>query len=340
MSKFQGVKSFLVDVTSPRERRLGEQFAFGHRETIIHSLNLDAHTFFLGTLQHGWIDNTFGANRPRVFGKNGKPYVDLVWSRRGFEEMRKAGRKSVFPIGAPWAYLIKNIERRSAISPIKNGNQTKTFTYFPSHSHHGWETAIHANSVFFDANEYKRRICLYWLDYLKVDLRKSLEESGWEVVCAGFRGSSGNEIPWEDVGGRSTFLLNLWTILDSSDLIICDDVASAFWYSLAIRKPTILARTQSYFNTWNSSDLRNPVRYVQDNKSILNRYGISYNFDGSPLNTRGELTELGRFELGWECTEDLDYRSRIIDRYSTIDDRIPEKYVENFREKFSELIKR
>ena len=53
MKQIQQVKRFLGDVTKPRERILCEQFAFGAREALIHSLSLDKQTFFLATIQPG-----------------------------------------------------------------------------------------------------------------------------------------------------------------------------------------------------------------------------------------------------------------------------------------------
>jgi len=333
----QKIKSFLADISSPRERRLGEQFAFGARETIIHSLNVDDQTFFLGTLQHGWIDNTFDTNRPPIFDYRGKPYVDLVWSARGQKEMKNAGRKASLCIGAPWSHLARRIEENNSSALLKEKNQGKVVTYFPSKSHHGWESFIDTKLELLDLDKCRYRVCLYWLDYLNNDLRKDFERRGFEVVCAGFRGSSGNEIPWADLGGRSVFLINLWKIIAESSSIIVDDVSSAFWYALSLNKPTSVLKRSTYYNTWNSSDLRNPNLFVQENDKILNRYGIRNSFDGSPLNSKGELTELARAELGWEFAGNSGEDFERIRNYLIIDSRIPKKYLENYREKFSNL---
>lgn len=334
MTKFQKLKTLASDITSPRERKLSEQFAFGAREALIFSLGLDTQTLFLAGIQHGYLPNSLAISRPKIYNNWGRLYVDLVWNSRGYEDLRSCGRAAV-PIGAPWAHLANRISKDLKGKPEIQVGQV---CYFPAHSYHGWETKIDLNVRKLIKNGQKVIVCLYWLDFLNKDLVDSLKNQGFEVVCAGFRGSSGNEIPWADVGNRSTFLLNLWGFISRSEVIICDEVSSALWYSLSLGKPTMVLNKISHFKMWSTSDLKNPQKISQDNEKLLMQNGIKYDFDLRFLNSKGELTELAQRELGWEYVQGVNRLRSILHKYCVKEIRLPEEYVDSFRKKYQQIL--
>ena len=163
------ISRFVSDLIRPLERKLNEQFVFGHREVVIHSLNLHPQSFFLATLQHGWIDITSARNRPLVYSRKGMSYIDYVWSERARLELKNIKRSKVFVLGSPFAHLSHQFFSSEKLRLNRKFELFENVVYFPSHSHHGWESDIEVRFSKLKEISKSINVCLYWLDFLKED---------------------------------------------------------------------------------------------------------------------------------------------------------------------------
>jgi hypothetical protein len=336
-SPISNLRKAVAEMSSPKERILNEQFAFGAREALSHALKLHPKSLFLGPIQHGWIDDKFHLSRPKILNNRGRVFTDFVWSERAQIELRKVGRRSVTQLGSPFAHLAVAANIQDTSPEVDVSKKEPLVTYFPNHSHHGWEAGFDTSLHFLKSFSRNTVVCLYWLDFINSDIRDHILNSGHNVACSGFRGSSGYEIPWANIGGRVNFLLNLYALIDKSDVVICDEVSSTFWYALSLGKSTMVLKKNTQYKTWNTSDLRHPVTHIKDSEAILRNFAIPYSFDMTLLNTRGELTALARRELGWEIALNPSELNLKLGTHYIIDDRLPARYVESFSQKFDAL---
>jgi len=133
-----------------------------------------------GYLQHGW--NIGDGMAPDHSFVPGAPL--FVWSARVQRRAWSLGRRQVYAIGSPWAYLL-------ALTPPSPDVVREGTIYYPFH---GWE----GQHVVGDHDGLIRRIqrvedgpvtiCLYWQEYRSRRLRRTYERAGFRVICHGFRG--------------------------------------------------------------------------------------------------------------------------------------------------------
>ncbi|BCJ74032.1 hypothetical protein CS0771_35760 [Catellatospora sp. IY07-71] len=132
-----------------------------------------------GYLQHGWNIGDGWELHARIEGHD--PL--LVWSEQTRRRAWSLGRRNVFVLGAPWAYLLR-------MAPEKPAARAGTVFY----PFHGWEKqevlgdhrrlvdtirAVETEPV---------TICLHWNEYTAPRVRDVYERAGFEVVCHGRRG--------------------------------------------------------------------------------------------------------------------------------------------------------
>ena len=109
----------------------------------------------------------------------------FLWSERTRRRAWSLGRRQVYAVGAPWAYLL-------AMEPELGSVAERAGTIW--YPFHGWE----GQHVIGDHDgliaEIRRTepgpvtVCLYWQEYRSVPVRRSYERAGFRVICHGYRG--------------------------------------------------------------------------------------------------------------------------------------------------------
>jgi hypothetical protein len=139
-----------------------------------------------GYLQHGW--NIGDGMAPDHEFVPGTPL--LVWSERTRRRAWSLGRRHVFTVGAPWAYLV-------AMEPEQETAEREGTIFYPFH---GWE----GQHVQGDHDALIDRIravepgpvtvCLYWQEFRDRRVRQRYQRAGFRVICHGYRGGW-----WKDI---------------------------------------------------------------------------------------------------------------------------------------------
>ena len=292
----------------PQEIQLSEQFNFGHREILVATNCLDHSTLFRTTLQHGWIEGKGSEKslRNRMFQK----IPQLVWSERIKNLLIHEGSNKVHVIGSPWSHLLNScsIDPReiAKFNQSKVSNSAPKVLYIPSHSSHGLGFNYHLPSSellsFTDATNIT--VCLFWLDYIDPEVRRFYSEFGFKLTCIGFRGSSGYEIPWAPIGGRLMFLPNLINLIERNDIVVVDELCTAFWYGLSLGKKAFISQGYELVNEWShtGSKIRryDRLKFMQNLEPRFAQIEI-----GEVMDPSEELLEIALSEIGWDSVDNL-----------------------------------
>jgi hypothetical protein len=143
-----------------------------------------------GYLQHGWnIGDGLAPDHEFVAGT-----PTFVWSERTRRRAWSLGRRQVYVVGAPWAYLVRMEPDPGAVE------QREGTIWYPFH---GWEgqrvEGDHERLIaaIRCTEPGPVTVCLYWQEYRSVRLRRRYERAGFRVICHGYRGGR-----WRDLDPR------------------------------------------------------------------------------------------------------------------------------------------
>lgn len=228
----------------------GEQYAYGHREVLLKSANIDLSAHIAGGIQHG-VWHGAGLQIPDLRDRWGRRPKYYVWSSDVHEHLPKGLRRRVLPIGSPWLYLLRALQ--SDTQPRSSGTLSGPYAkaapyryvFFPAHSTPDEFELGAATAHARIADAYRELappsepslVCLYWVDYLEPLVRLTYESRGFSVVTAGV--GWGVMTPWSPTGGRVRFLLNLRDIMLSADTVVSDIYATAAAYALSLGRRVI-----------------------------------------------------------------------------------------------------
>jgi len=139
-----------------------------------------------GYLQHGWnIGDGLAPDHEFVPGT-----PSFLWSERTRRRAWSLGRRRLYVVGSPYAYLIAM--EGSEPAPVREGT-----IWYPFH---GWEGQHVVGDHDGLIAEIKRTepgpvtVCLYWQEYRSKRLRERYERAGFRVICHGYRGGW-----WQDL---------------------------------------------------------------------------------------------------------------------------------------------
>ncbi|GAB2570623.1 hypothetical protein Aab01nite_05770 [Paractinoplanes abujensis] len=132
-----------------------------------------------GYLQHGWnIGDGMAPDHEYVPG-----IAKFVWSERVRRRAWSLGRREVYVVGAPWAYLL-------AMEPPADEPREGTIFY----PFHGWEgqhiVGDHDGLIreIRDTETGPVTVCLYWQEFRDKRVRMLYERAGFRVISHGYRG--------------------------------------------------------------------------------------------------------------------------------------------------------
>ena len=282
---------------------LGEQFNFGHREVLLATNGLSRTSLIRASVPHGWGEGTNNHVYPEHFNKFGKAFPILSWSDRTTLSYKNKGYKNVSTTGSPWAHLLKAVEKKPVQAESKTDSQV---TYFPTHSIPGGTVShLLTQEMCNRLNSFGEvTVCLFWLDFVNPKTHTYYIDMGFKVICVGFKGNAGYDSPWAPVGGRVSFLPNLLELFKKTDVVVVDTVSTTFWYSLSLRKKTVIL-SENKSSTWWGNHA--PLEIVSSNKDILASVDSSLaKFDLSePTDVNDFLYETAIKEIGLEETQNF-----------------------------------
>jgi hypothetical protein len=132
-----------------------------------------------GYLQHGWnIGDGLAPDHEYVPG-----IPSFLWSERTRRRAWSLGRRQLYVVGAPYAYLL-------AIEPAAPGPRDGTI-YYPFHGWEGQHVVGDHDRLIAEIRSTEPgpvTVCLYWQEYRTPRLRRRYEEAGFRVICHGYRG--------------------------------------------------------------------------------------------------------------------------------------------------------
>ncbi len=287
------------------EIRLAEQFAYGHREVLLASNDLDPTGLFLASIPHGWGPDVPGRPYPKVYKKFYGEYPILAWSSRAAKDLEVRGYRSVVPAGSPWAHLLNKLRFPTIYEAIPKSNQeSNSLLYFPSHSIPGGEHIHDYNleNVLKDLSPTKVTVCLFWLDFINPKVRTYYSKFDSEIFCVGYKGSTGFDIPWAPVGGREMFIPTLLDLFERHKSIVFESVSTPFWYAASLRKDILILDTQVTAKWWGNS---NSIDLSINNAMLLE--SVHPGLKNMKMNELTPASELLYFcakkELGFEHVE-------------------------------------
>ena len=164
---------------------------YGHSHVLARYCGLDDENppRIHGYLQHGWnIGDGLAPDHEFTPG-----VATLVWSERVRRRAWSLGRRELYVVGAPWAYLVA-MEPEPAGAPRREGT-----IWYPFH---GWEGQHVVGDHDGLIEEIRRTetgpvtVCLYWQEFRSRRLRRRYERAGFRVICHGYRGGW-----WKDLDG-------------------------------------------------------------------------------------------------------------------------------------------
>jgi hypothetical protein len=133
-----------------------------------------------GYLQHGW--NIGDGMAPDHEFVPGAPL--FVWSERVRKRAWSLGRRQVYTIGSPWAYLL-------AMEPSPTETEREGTIYYPFHGWEGQHVVGDHDGLIAEIQRTEEgpvTVCLYWQEYRSKKLRQTYERAGFRVICHGYRG--------------------------------------------------------------------------------------------------------------------------------------------------------
>lgn len=294
--------------------RYSDQFQYGHLEVIRHSLRMPTNVYLRGILQHG-IYSSIGKKEYSQFRRREKLFKDAVffaWSEH-FSSLWEVQGGISEAIGSPWAHLV---QENSGKSKSESGTHDVTL-YFPSHSYPGWEFNPSANVLRAKRFAEKRLVtCLYWSDFINPKVKRVFDEVSDEVVCAGYRSNAPNEIPWFPTGGRNAFLYEIYSLLEASDLVLCDMIETPFWYATSLGKRTVLLGEEMHYKVGGGGE---NYTHTDRNFEKMQKFGIGELFSLPNLEVKDEIIEISRQLLGFHLVMEA---SKKLEPYIATDSRL------------------
>tara|TARA_B100000780_G_scaffold7681_1_gene5661 strand:- start:215 stop:1144 length:930 start_codon:yes stop_codon:yes gene_type:complete len=175
------------------------------------------------TIQHGWVPE-YEMRNINIASRKLLSAPFLSWG----ENMKSVyGLKAnIIPIGSPFIYLDKIIERKEI--------KSKGTIFFPSHSVVGSDDGVHGKLKFstnhhhiieelIKTAEPPFTVSLYYVDYEDEEVRKIYQSYGWKVVSFGNRDDK-------------KFLTNVYHEIMKNNLFVCTDISSALLYAIFLKK--------------------------------------------------------------------------------------------------------
>ena len=210
----------------------------------------------IGSIQHGaQIDYL-----PNDIGKHSFPFAKYYcWSRKTYEISVKNNLKNVIPIGAPFLYLDKDLNKKT---------EAKGTLVFPAHSNpsdpRGFKHELFIKHT-MDNFPGPYTACLFFLDLNEIICEK-YKKFGWKVVSAGKRTDK-------------NFLYKLYEFIASNEYSVSTELGTSFFYSLYLNRKTsysyktISNKKKQYFSQFakNSFDLNLLKKYKKENNFLLNK---------------------------------------------------------------------
>jgi hypothetical protein len=140
-----------------------------------------------GYLQHGWnIGDGLAPDHEFVPG-----VATFLWSERVRRRAWSLGRRDVYVVGAPWAYLLA-MEPEPPAAPAREGT-----IWYPFHGWEGQHVVGDHDGLIADIRRTEPgpvTVCLYWQEYRTRAVRQRYERAGFRVICHGYRGGW-----WQDL---------------------------------------------------------------------------------------------------------------------------------------------
>jgi hypothetical protein len=241
------IKEVLRALAYPSERLYADQFMYGHREILIESLSLPRTSVFKGSVQHAWtgaeknlsvVDLSYFLNEKKR---------SFVWSNKIKAELVKNGKKNVSLIPSPWSLIVRGYKQALALKQVHSVKTVpNSILYFPSHSYPYVSSDLTENLE--EVKEFTKGFnlvttSLYWIDFLDPSIRNEFAKFS-NVTCNGYRGPSANEIPQSPIGGRLYFLYSLLEKLLAHEVILFDDISTAFMCAVTLEKTVMLAKKE------------------------------------------------------------------------------------------------
>jgi hypothetical protein len=132
-----------------------------------------------GYLQHGW--NIGDGMAPDHEFVPGAPM--FVWSEKVRRRAWSLGRRQVYVVGAPWAYL-------TAMTPDP-GTKREGTIWYPFHGWEGQHVVGDHDGLIAEIRATEPgpvTVCLYWQEYRQPAVRRIYERAGFRVISHGYRG--------------------------------------------------------------------------------------------------------------------------------------------------------
>jgi hypothetical protein len=255
-----------------------EQFYYGHREVLLKYGGLESDRVFEAVISHGDA-YPFEENRiPKEHDLYGNPLLQLEWRSDAELVAKELGVLNVVSIGAVGMYELLNqgltkYQLESNIMSFCNTfswpestnaqldvlKEHSSVLFFPEHSWVG-DVLLHNvsnNSPLLELDPKTVTVCLGWGDFTSPEVRRAYETFGWRLECVGI---SNNPIPMSPLGGRITFLSELFNLIDSHDIVVADQITTGLFYSALLNKKCGILSAQHQpvleFSYWrNNSDV-------------------------------------------------------------------------------------
>lgn len=287
----------------PTNIRLSEQFNYGHREILLATNNMDLSSLILGSIPHGWGPDVPGFPYPQLFDRKFRKYPILAWSERQRDSLRENDYKRVLAVGAPWVHFLKHLEMTS---PRKSEARAPKLLYFPNHSGPGASVVqkAHKDTMFAEFEEGDITVSLFWLDYVSPSIRNYYLEKGYRVECAGYKGGSGIDVPWDPNGGRVMFLPNLYQMLSSHTHVMVDTMSTAFLYAASLGRRIWVRSNEESYIWWNNPQLLNLNLDLSNFRKSLNPLIGDFPHE-TWVETKGDIQNAALQELGWNVTQNF-----------------------------------
>lgn len=310
MNTKQFVKELANSWTHSKLVLLGNQYWYGHLEILASQLNLKGTRLLKGPLQHGWTYSSLSISNVR--NHFGQALPKHVWSERIYADASKhRGLLDFKPIliGAPWCYFLSaNGFKKTTLGLRKTdefNDEGGITTYFPSHSildfHLSREALIEGIEEVPGENV---EVCLGWIDFLDPIKRNIFVSRGMKVICMGYRGNAGNEAPMARVGGRVEFLSRLLTQMEKSEILVFDEMSSAFWYGLSLGKKVVLRDKSAIYQEY-SRRSGVDVNQFPTFDMVQQLTGLGVFETGEVVMPSRQQIEAALKELGWEVSQTL-----------------------------------
>lgn len=248
------ISRYGISRTKREQLLYGEQFAYGHRETLLRYAGMDDNLVFKAIISHGDNYPIYENHLQPIYDSGGEEVLQLRWRTDAEFNATLKGIKRVTSIGAIGIYELLNSGH--SLSDLKlnlqNFAQMHTWNvslagqyeilsnagsilYLP---HHSWEGdvlthEIPPDSILLKLDTKKVTVCLGALDFTSPSIRRYYAEKGWHVTCAGLRDSI---ILTSTCGGRVEFLSELLKLIENHDYIVADQITTALFYSAILGK--------------------------------------------------------------------------------------------------------